>query len=282
MRNDISPFERFSKLCFQVAKLVMEGKRDAEQVADVLQVILDKKDFGAISRQGCTPADILSRKTCWHDEWLAFYAEVFGMGDIGTKLDSVIISDERSYLSWVVMIPQGLTLNLVWAKCRDRFPSYSSVGEDLDAAVPTSDRTSETAYAMFLRDHVEADEENKGLSANHLARLKMRSITLLERLVLELWYNWRTGRHLDTENVTLCAGSRRSDGRVPTVAFHIGMLVIFSQNPDPPYQHAYPGSVGDDIRSRSVSDSPFFPECPSVELVCSAPDVFLPGPVNRK
>ena len=42
-------------------------------------------------------------------------------------------------------------------------------------------------------------------------------MTLLERLILEVKYFTETGKHLDVKGVTLCTGSRNSDGNVPYV-----------------------------------------------------------------
>lgn len=42
-----------------------------------------------------------------------------------------------------------------------------------------------------------------------------RGITLRERIIMELEYFKKTGQHLDIRNITLCSGSRWSDGNVP-------------------------------------------------------------------
>jgi len=43
-----------------------------------------------------------------------------------------------------------------------------------------------------------------------------------KRLLLELFYHWKTGKHLDILNWTLCSGSRYSVGGVPIVGWHGG------------------------------------------------------------
>ena len=43
-----------------------------------------------------------------------------------------------------------------------------------------------------------------------------KGITLEERLLLEIEYFKKTGKHLDVENWTLCSGSRYQDGYVPS------------------------------------------------------------------
>lgn len=61
----------------------------------------------------------------------------------------------------------------------------------------------------------EADPENANKSANQLEQKDQ--ITLRERLLFELEYFKKEGKHLDVDNWTLCAGSRDRDGDVPRV-----------------------------------------------------------------
>ncbi len=188
-------------------------QRDPEEVLRYMQKIIEMRDFVRIldtpkSATSLIPSD------GWVAEWQRFYQDVF---DLEVNLADVEIPPEQPGFGWVVMVARGLTLNQAWAKCGERFRAYSYIGDDLDKAIPTNDRTSSAAYAKRFRDCVEADEENKNLSADALARREAQSIILLERLLMELWYHWKTGEHLDIENVTLCAGSRASYGGVPSV-----------------------------------------------------------------
>ncbi len=160
----------------------------------------------------------------WRGEWTRFYREVFGLH---VDLSGVAIPDEKPGFGWVVMVADGLTLNRVWEKCEEKFPScFFLLGDDLDKVMSRNDRTAELAYARRFRDRVEADEELKNVSANQLAERHIRSTTLLERLLLELWYFWKTGRHLDIQNITLCAGSRCSLGGIPFVYCYDGELGV--------------------------------------------------------
>lgn len=166
--------------------------------------------------------------TDWYREWQKFYQEVFGLA---VDLSDVVIPDEKLGFGWVVMVAKGLTLNQAWAKCSEKFSSYSYLGDDLDKAVSMNDRTAGTTYSKRFRDRVESDEELKNLSANQLAKKRVQSITLLERLLLELWYFWKTVQHLDIQNVTLCARSRRSGGVVPGVCWSDNRLYVCSYSP---------------------------------------------------
>ena len=148
------------------------------------------------------------------EEWREFYKDVFGWDKDFSNLQ---IPPEREGFGWLIIVAEGLTLNRVFDKCTKRMKAWRWA-DNLDRAVPKNDREAKTDYAIWVRDRVEADEELKNLSANQLTEKGILGITLLERLILELFYFWNTrGKHLDRKNVTLCAGSRRSGGHVPGV-----------------------------------------------------------------
>lgn len=255
MSND-NVYESLYKVEKFIGKLILDGKRDPRQVLRLLQVVVENPDFISILDAPRNASVSTEPAGGWAAEYTRFYAEVFGLE---VNFVGVEIPAEQPGFGWVVMIPQGLTLNQTWAKCQERFPAESYIGSDLDQAVLTSDRTSAKAYAKRLRNRVEADEENKSLSADDLKanghwgialleRLVLKAnghqgITLLERLVLELWYHWKTGDHLDLVNVTLCAGSRHSAGHVPRVGWYDDQLNVYD---------GYPGDAEGSIRSRSI------------------------------
>lgn len=112
----------------------------------------------------------------------------------------------------VVHIPQGLTIEAALAECTALFPVWRWADGNLDNLV-TSDRSSKEAYTISFKECIEADAEQANKSANEIQGLI--TITLLERIVLELHYFKETGQHLDIDNITLCAGSRYADGLVP-------------------------------------------------------------------
>jgi len=148
-------------------------------------------------------------------EWERFYQEVFGKEVDFSELE---LPEKQDGFNWLIIMLEGLTPNKLFAKCKERFASWRYT-DDLDTI--KSVRTADKTYAIWVRDRIEADEENKNKSGNDCDKEGIKGMTLEERLLLELFYNWRTGKHLDIDNITLCSGSRVPDGGVPSVGFRV-------------------------------------------------------------
>ena len=165
------------------------------------------------------PAEVRSADDLGHQigEWKQFYAEYFGLEDTETLMRDSQVPATKDGFGQIIVVQQGLTLNQVYTVCESKFNCWR-YSHDLDASVTQNDRTPTKDYAIWIRNgRFEADEELKNISADTLTDEKVKGITLLERLFLELGYFLATGNHLDVENVTLCNGSRFSDGGVPRV-----------------------------------------------------------------
>lgn len=235
-------FERLFKLLAKICMMIVDGARKAEEVAKYLQRVNDDPNFlAALDRPAQASVNTDTPADGWTAEWQRFFQQVFG---ITVDLSGVRIPDDPGGFGWVVFTAAGLTINRVWAKCRELFPSSSVYGNDMDSVVLTNDRATTEPYAKRFRNRVEADEENRNLSANAASQRGIHGITLLERFLLELWYCWRTGGgHLDLLNWTLCAGSRDDDGGVPCVSWRVSRFQVCSY---------HPGDALDGIRSRSA------------------------------
>lgn len=146
-------------------------------------------------------------------DWQKFYAEVFGLTKDFTNL---VIPEKPEGFDQLLVIANGITPEGLFAKCKERFSSWKYVA---DLNIVTSVCRADKDYAIWVRYRVEADEETKNFSANEIQERGIQGITLPERLVYELFFHWKTGRHLDFVTWTLCAGSRGKDGDVPRVGW---------------------------------------------------------------
>ncbi|MCX6785239.1 MAG: hypothetical protein NTZ18_00100 [Candidatus Komeilibacteria bacterium] len=114
-------------------------------------------------------------------------------------------------------MPQGMTDNRSFDLNASSFNCWRWIN-DLDAAVVHNDRDPKNgAYFIRVRNRIEADKELRNFSARELLDRKIPGVTHAERQVLEHAVWLVSGKHLDIENVTLCHGSRDSDGDVPGV-----------------------------------------------------------------
>lgn len=167
------------------------------------------------------------------NRWQEVYQNWFG---IEIDLSSIKIPNPPIGFDRLIVVAKGLTMNQVVEVMRTKF-KVSLYVEDLDGNVTKNDRINTDSYAIWVRDRVEADEENKNLSADDCTAKGIKGETLLERLLHELIYFTETGKHLDIKNWTLCSGSRHSDGGVPGVDWSSGGAVLRVCWRDPVLRH---------------------------------------------
>lgn len=189
-------------------------------------------------------------------EWVLFYQKHFGI-----ELGTVQVPEHQSGFDRLIVVAQEFCrpvkldgdedskvqpMNWVFVVCQRLFKSWK-YADDLDQAVTDNDRDPKNGtYAIWVRDRVEADEENRNESANHRRQQGRTDETLLERMLHELKYFDETGEHLDIVNLTLCSGSRGRGGDVPRCGFGGGgFSVVWDSS----------GSRGVVLRSRSVVSS---------------------------
>lgn len=219
-------FERLWKLQASANKMVLDGKREPEAFADILQGFV----FG-----GNLP-DINWREVYWKLGMEAEYKEI--VKTFGIKEDSNV---------WTIPVVKGVTCNKMVDTLRKIDVEVYTCNTNLDAVVTKNDRdpNRDGNYTVSFRRNVEADKDNANKSANSLEKAEHRGITLLERLLLELGYFLVTQEHLDKENITLCTGSCYSFGFVPGVDWHPVSRRVRVRWCDPGYADY-------DLRSRSA------------------------------
>ena len=171
-------------------------------------------------------------------DWAKFYKDEFGL-DV-----TVPPIPEPSPEHWDIFIPTGLTENKAIEACKNNFPVWQ-YADDLNTAIVHNDRDPKVNSPYFVRfkKTVEADEDLKNLSANDLLAKNVKVVTLLERIILEFAYFKKTGQHLDIDCITLCSGSRDSDGGVPHAYWRGGGFYV---------GWSYAGRSAPRLRSRTV------------------------------
>ena len=223
-------FETLFKQQATVNKLVLDGKRDPEEVSQTFQAIIAGKRLVEATP---TLQEMLA-------DWANFYKEVYGL-----ELDfsGITIPDRKPGFDRLLVIAQGMTPQRLFDKCKELFPSVKYTDRNLDEIIE-SDRTSKDRhYAIWIRDRVEADEENKNFSADDLKKRGSAEITFEERMLYEQKFFKETSDHPDKVSWTLCPGSRNSGGDVPYAGWSDSKFEV---------DWCYADDRNDDLRSRSV------------------------------
>ena len=148
-------------------------------------------------------------------EWEEFYRK----DGIEVDFSNLRIPVRRKGFNRLLVIAQGLKIKQVFDNCaKISFEHKVDIDKNLDEVINKNDRDpANGAYAIWVRDRVEADEELTNLSADDLKRKKISGITLLERILYGRKYHKETGNNLDIKDWTLCSGSLSNDGYVPLV-----------------------------------------------------------------
>jgi hypothetical protein len=146
--------------------------------------------------------------------WIDFYRRIFGKE---IDLLDLHISAKPTYDCWpIVIVPGLITNNDAFDACIKMLGAAWRYTDDLNTVIDVVNRP-KTSYVVWVKATVEADPDFASVSAESIKERRLNTLTLLERLVLELMHFDETKQHLDVENWTLCAGSRYADGSVPCV-----------------------------------------------------------------
>ncbi len=169
-----------------------------------------------------TPAAQASLPIFTLEDWVALYAEEFGEDrDVLRKEFAALkLPEHRDGFDWIVVVKRGYCPNRIYGGLSHHVKTWKW-WENLDEGTHEPSGDAWTYIARF-RARIEADEEYRNKSPEQLEKEKVRSITLAERLLLELVY-WRsTKKNLDVESRTRCDGSQNFEGFIP---------VVFSDHP---------------------------------------------------
>lgn len=228
------------------SETVQTRKSTEGQRSDILQLLLqsipkdlsyDDAQFGIIGAKKSFKDDIRAvfekhsveptKKLL--NKWQQFYKTEFGIECDFSKL-KVPAKPEGLYR--LIVIAKGVTAQQVYNRCAQLFNCWKYTDRSLDEVVIINERDSKNGhYAIWVRDVVEADEVHKNKSAKAIQQANLKTETLLERLLHELDYYQETGKYLDVNNITLCAGSRSSGGFVPCVGWSDDGLKVVWCNP---------------------------------------------------
>lgn len=171
-------------------------------------------------------------------DWREFYRQVHGMKTDPSGLVKRLPPVTPGF-NWGAWVLKGTTPQRAYEMGASMYPSWKWCGDrslneviDFTKEVRTAQKRQ---YIAWCKDRVEADHELKNTSALQIGERQINTITLTEVELLHQWFYWKSGgKHLDTNNWTLCPASRFSDGVVPSVYWggDFSWLYVFGFNPD--------------------------------------------------
>ncbi len=175
------------------------------------------EDLQKVLAKYCPPKHLLNL-----DLWRRVYEK---LGLNADELNSLAVEAVAGH--WDIYVLKGVTPNMVVEALRKIGLDVYTYVDDLDADVTKNDRDPASgSYHVRVKAEVEA-KELAGKSANDLSNDKIGGTTLLESLLLWLAYYLATKKHLDAKQITLCSGSRDSDGDVPFVDWYPGRRLVY-------------------------------------------------------
>ena len=185
-----------------------QNKELTKKSQEIKKIKADSRKSGSRS---CKPAGECAEARLVH--WNEFYNDVW---KIERDLRNIPIPVPTKDFNWLIVMLKGMTAGKIIKKMKEY--GIEVFGDD-DLSGLRSVRKPNQDYAVLVRDRIEADKELKNKSGEDLKENDINCITLEERLMLELFYFWKTKKHLDHNNWTYCAGSRCSGGDVPCVGW---------------------------------------------------------------
>ncbi|TAK95849.1 hypothetical protein EPO05_03055 [Patescibacteria group bacterium] len=137
--------------------------------------------------------------------------------------------EQKEEFTFLIVVAESMTPQRVFEKCVELF-STTKWTEDSLNNITQSDRSATSgSYAIWVSEKIETTDG--GLDGGRSSSEdKTHGITLEERMLLGIFYFANTGEYLDARSLTLCYGSRYSDGRIPMVGQEDGMFRIGRHN----------------------------------------------------
>lgn len=155
---------------------------------------------------------------CEVDTWIQFYQDVF---NLHLDLAQVEIPCIEPVFSWRMIIAHTLTYELLHEVLTNTLTTCSKCEmQDFHnhIRVMQDDRSPrQRTYSFLIRNTIEADSVHRNKPVLSFQEQKLRGITLLERLVLELFFWYQNQKHLDLSGFTVCSGSRWDNNSVPLI-----------------------------------------------------------------
>src|ERR1035438_2195441 len=126
------------------------------------------------------------------EEQFSFWRGIYTQDgfELPSDEDLFMILPKPNYgFGWMTIEPRGMTISVALKLCKRGFSKCFAHYRDLESEMRKSEQgeTQEISLAWF-RNCSEADQDRTNLSADDLERNGVKGITVLERLLLEVFF----------------------------------------------------------------------------------------------
>ncbi len=166
------------------------------------------------------------------ERWGKYYQDNFG---IKHSFEGMEIPVPPAHPAWFVMMYANISgkCDPIVNVCRKHYKVWQ-FADGLDMSVIKHDRSGTYGLWVATSPDAEFGEENgQNLSSQDIWDRGLVTTTLPERLILGDIFFLENQQHLDQNKITLCAGSRDSDGSVPSVDWSSsdGKVYVYDWSP---------------------------------------------------
>ena len=157
-------------------------------------------------------------------DWKKFYRDVFR---INVDLSGIKIPERTTGFDRLIVVIPQMTMRTLFEKCDQMFGVWKYFSGEIDDDFVQSERkAAKGAYAIWVKDAIDSDEELKNISKKEFGAKAFYGMTLPERLLMELKFHNETGGHLDLNSATICSGSNFSSWKIPMVFWNGEKMAI--------------------------------------------------------
>jgi hypothetical protein len=160
------------------------------------------------------------------ERWNKYYQDQFG---VKQSFEGLEIPTQPAFPALFIAMHEQISgkCNPIVEICRKHYKVWQYV-DDLDISVTKHDRSG--TYGLWVAASPDAEfggENGKNLSSQDIWDRGLITTTLPERLILGDIFFLENKQHLDQNKITLCPGSRRSVGDVPSVGWYADYGEVF-------------------------------------------------------
>lgn len=151
-------------------------------------------------------------------DWQLFYQEVLGLN---VDFSGIRIPPGNPEFDLLAIMAEGTTLDRVYSAFEVRGLAYSRLPQNMKQAIKHDRDPANGSYAFWMRSSQESVDFLTSMSADDLWSKQIKTVTLLEYKLIELYrFVRQDGIHLDERGYVLCAGSSFQNGTIPDSRWH--------------------------------------------------------------